>query len=302
MFLEETERQPTRRRRLENWLLLLARCLILILLALMFARPFSRDREAGGVEEGESVVVLLDRSASMRRGELWKRGVEAVREVVEAAGVSDRVAVGLFDGEVEWVMVGEEALPEARRVAVAGLAKVTPGWGETDLGRAMVSGLEVLAQWNEGGRKKRRLVVVSDFQEGAKLAELQKVAWPEGVVAERRVIALDLRNHGASGQDAVMDYPTMAADVAETLAALGAFPKLNPEFIVRAQPEVILATRRHAQEMPGRPGWAVLKALRERQVCGFDEPTYELLVRPGPRMGEAALAMARCLAALPPTP
>ncbi|MFY8085644.1 MAG: ABC transporter substrate-binding protein [Rubrivivax sp.] len=85
-------------------------------------------------------------------------------------------------------------------------------------------------------------------------------------------------------------------------AALGAFPKLNPEFIVRAQPDVILATRRHVQEMPGRPGWSTLKALRERQVCGFDEPTYELLIRPGPRMGEAALAMARCLAALPATP
>jgi iron complex transport system substrate-binding protein len=85
-------------------------------------------------------------------------------------------------------------------------------------------------------------------------------------------------------------------------AALGAFPKLSPEFIVRAQPDVILATRRHAQEMPGRPGWSTLKALRERQVCGFDEPTYELLIRPGPRMGEAALAMARCLAALPATP
>ena len=37
----------------------------------------------------------------------------------------------------------------------------------------------------------------------------------------RRVLALDLRNHGASGHDAVMDYPTMAADVAETLAAAG---------------------------------------------------------------------------------
>ena len=85
-------------------------------------------------------------------------------------------------------------------------------------------------------------------------------------------------------------------------AALGAFPKLSPEFIVRAQPDVILATRRHVQEMPGRPGWSSLKALRDRQVCGFDEPTYELLIRPGPRMGEAALAMARCLAALPPTP
>ncbi len=38
----------------------------------------------------------------------------------------------------------------------------------------------------------------------------------------RRVIALDLRNHGASPWDSAMDYPAMAADVAETLAALGA--------------------------------------------------------------------------------
>lgn len=191
MFLEETERQPTRRRRLEHWLLLLARCLILILLALMFARPFSRDREVGVGQGGESVVVLLDGSASMKRGDLWKRGVEAVKEVVEETGVSDRVAVGLFDGEVEWVMSGDEALPEARRGALAGLGKMTPSWGKTDLGRAMVAGLEVLAQWGDGGRSKRRLVVVSDFQEGAQLGELQKVAWPEGVVAERRIVGLE---------------------------------------------------------------------------------------------------------------
>ena len=39
-----------------------------------------------------------------------------------------------------------------------------------------------------------------------------------------RVIALDLRNHGASPHDPDMGYPTMAGDVAETLAALGALP------------------------------------------------------------------------------
>lgn len=44
------------------------------------------------------------------------------------------------------------------------------------------------------------------------------------LAAGRRVIALDLRNHGSSGRDAAMDYPAMAADVAETLAALDAAP------------------------------------------------------------------------------
>ncbi len=39
-----------------------------------------------------------------------------------------------------------------------------------------------------------------------------------------RAIALDLRNHGASPHDPAMSYPLMAADVRETLAAMGALP------------------------------------------------------------------------------
>ena len=39
-----------------------------------------------------------------------------------------------------------------------------------------------------------------------------------------RVLALDMRNHGASPHDPVMDYASMAADVLETLAAEGALP------------------------------------------------------------------------------
>ncbi len=44
------------------------------------------------------------------------------------------------------------------------------------------------------------------------------------VAATRRVIALDMRNHGESPHAPGMDYDTMAADVVETLAALGALP------------------------------------------------------------------------------
>lgn len=44
------------------------------------------------------------------------------------------------------------------------------------------------------------------------------------LAASARVIAMDLRNHGSSGHAAVMDYPSMAADVAETLEASGAVP------------------------------------------------------------------------------
>lgn len=81
---------------------------------------------------------------------------------------------------------------------------------------------------------------------------------------------------------------------------LGPFPKLNPEYVVRAQPDLIMAIDRSAATMAARPGWSTLKALREQRVCGFAPDRYELLIRPGPRMGEAALALADCVAGLGP--
>ena len=81
---------------------------------------------------------------------------------------------------------------------------------------------------------------------------------------------------------------------------LGPFPKLNPEFVVRAQPDVVMAPARNLAEMPKRPGWNRLVALQNRQACGFSAARYELLTRPGPRLGEAAQVLADCLAHLSP--
>ena len=83
-------------------------------------------------------------------------------------------------------------------------------------------------------------------------------------------------------------------------AELGPFPKLNPEFVVRAQPDIVMAAQASVAEMPRRPGWSALRALADKRTCGFPSPTYQVIVRPGPRMGEAAAALADCLARLPP--
>jgi len=81
---------------------------------------------------------------------------------------------------------------------------------------------------------------------------------------------------------------------------LGPFPKLNPEYVVRVQPDIIMASRGAVDSMASRPGWQSLAALKGRS-CGFESERYELLIRPGPRMGEAALAMAECLASMEAT-
>ena len=79
-------------------------------------------------------------------------------------------------------------------------------------------------------------------------------------------------------------------------AALGPFPKLNPEFVVRANPELIMVGARSASGLAGRPGWAGIRAVREQRICQFDAVQTDVLIRPGPRMADAARLMAQCLA------
>lgn len=96
-----------------------------------------------------------------------------------------------------------------------------------------------------------------------------------------------------------------ASFIGETLSRLGAknivpsqlgpFPQLNPEFIVRADPDVIMVGDRNYVGMDKRPGWAAMRAMKEKRVCIFASTMSDDLVRPGPRMAEGARAMAKCL-------
>lgn len=82
--------------------------------------------------------------------------------------------------------------------------------------------------------------------------------------------------------------------------SLGPFPKINPEFVVRASPDVIMVGLRNSAGMALRPGWAGMRALREKRLCVFSIEDSDVLVRPGPRMAEAARIMAQCLQAKAP--
>lgn len=76
---------------------------------------------------------------------------------------------------------------------------------------------------------------------------------------------------------------------------LGPFPKLNPEFVVRANPDLIMVGERNVQGMAQRPGWDRIRAVRDKRICVFPIADSDVLVRPGPRMAEAARMMAQCL-------
>ncbi|WP_291021812.1 ABC transporter substrate-binding protein [Hydrogenophaga sp.] len=76
---------------------------------------------------------------------------------------------------------------------------------------------------------------------------------------------------------------------------LGPFPRINPEYVVRANPDLIMIGKRNVAGLEQRPGWQGMRALRERRVCVFTADESDVLVRPGPRMAEAARLMARCI-------
>ena len=78
-------------------------------------------------------------------------------------------------------------------------------------------------------------------------------------------------------------------------ASLGPFPKINPEFVVRAQPDLIMVGDSSYADMRTRPGWQSMRAMRTQRVCHFKAEEADVLMRAGPRMDEAARLMAQCL-------
>jgi iron complex transport system substrate-binding protein len=79
-------------------------------------------------------------------------------------------------------------------------------------------------------------------------------------------------------------------------AALGPFPRINPEFVVRANPDLIMVGSRNLQAMASYPGWSSIKAVKEQRICVYSADESDVVVRPGPRMAEAARIMAQCIA------
>ena len=194
LFLRPTPPRATRRRKLEHILLLLLRCVALVLLAFAFARPFFPSGSAAppSAEQGREIVILLDTSASMRRAGLWEKARTLTEKYLDRINAMDRVALMTFDQQPHSLISFSEwsSWPSNQRGALARrrLQTVTPSWGGTQLGTALITGAEQFP--DETGRQAtmaRDVVLISDLQEGAKLDGLQGHDWPKDarVILER---------------------------------------------------------------------------------------------------------------------
>lgn len=82
-------------------------------------------------------------------------------------------------------------------------------------------------------------------------------------------------------------------------AELGLFPRLSPELVIGANPDVIiLADAPYGvtpQQLSARPGWSGLKALKQGRVVALSQEQVDILSRPGPRVAEALRLLAAIL-------
>lgn len=189
MFLAPTPPRLTRRSRLDQVVLLLLRLAALTLIAFAFTRPFVREAELLSWEAlpQRRVALLLDTSASLRRGDLWQQALERVTRELDQLAPHDEVALYTFSDrlitEVSFLQDKTVSATSQRDVIKTRLRALQPTWNTTDLGVALATLAAELDASHDAQQSSStpQIVLISDVQHGARLEALQGLVWPEQV-------------------------------------------------------------------------------------------------------------------------
>ena len=170
-FLMEAYKKHQRRLKLEQLLLLAARCLVLLLVALALGRPIAESASAAlGLSGGRTVYIVLDNSlaSSLRdsagAGETaLERHRRAAAALVDSLGAGDRAALVTLGSPAR-----EIVLPASADLsAVAALIKaIEPTDARADwAGAVSAIGRAITDRGDERGR--RTVALYSDFRAGS---------------------------------------------------------------------------------------------------------------------------------------
>ncbi len=187
-FLSASPPKLDRRNRIQHPWLLLLRCLVVGLLAMGFARPYlKRDLPMlNSPTIPQSVVAVLDESASMQRAGLWDAARKKVYDLADTLGPNDQFAILGVSGGVEHILSHEQwkqAAASDRPALVRGvLADRKPGWGPKNLDAAIEAASTEWEQMSENVNAvtRKKIVVVSDFTASGRVSGLAGLNWPKG--------------------------------------------------------------------------------------------------------------------------
>ena len=121
-----------------------------------------------------------------------------------------------------------------------------------------------------------------------------------GTREPRVYFEVDQAPYAAGPESFIGQMLTQLAVVNIAPAGHGAFPKLNPEYVVRMNPDVMFVSASEVQELAHRPGWAAIRAVREQRICSFPRQVADPVMRAGPRIATGMRLIDACLRRVAP--
>jgi hypothetical protein len=190
LFLDPAPPRLTRSSQVDQWLLLLLRAAAVGLVALAFARPYwDVPVAADSTRSGLKRLILVDVSASMRRTGYRDESAGIAKKWIQQSKPEDLIAIYTFDREIYPKLSFAESMdarPDQRQgLALNSLKELNPSWYDTQMGSAMVAAVDLLQMdvdsEAESALTNMELIVISDYQSGAKLDEIAQIDWPKGI-------------------------------------------------------------------------------------------------------------------------
>lgn len=165
-FLKMAQRRSSRRVKMENFLLMLLRFLLLALLVLAFMMPIVRTKKFGNVlsRTARDVAIVIDGSYSMNyklnQQVVWNQATDLAATIIEGLEDNDRFCVYLAGEQVTPVF--GERMSDNKEEAATRLRGLPPPVGSSKLAPPTIAALDLMEQ--DSRRGERELHIISDFQ------------------------------------------------------------------------------------------------------------------------------------------
>ncbi len=195
-FLSPTLPKTTKRSTIEHWPLMLLRILAVALIALAFARPFQRLAidKAAATGSADRIAVLVDASASMRRDGLRESVAAELHKVADELDANDTLSISVYSDSMRKLVTVEEwkTTDPGRRPALIerAIESWEPDWMATRTANALLETADEVSR--EAAKSdvvdERRVILITDFQQGSSLDELRSGKWPDSVKLDLRIV------------------------------------------------------------------------------------------------------------------
>ena len=164
-FLKVAQRRSSRRIKMENFLLMLLRFLLLALLVLAFMMPIVRTKKFGNLVSRTSrdVAIVIDGSYSMNyqlnQQVVWNDATELAASIIEGLEDNDRFCVYLADSQVNPIF---EEMSFNKEEAATRLRSLPKPVSSSKLCPATLAALDAMEK--DARRGERELHIISDYQ------------------------------------------------------------------------------------------------------------------------------------------